>query len=86
MVMGGMILEVSWTSLLGMLNGAIVAMMFHLALYRTFWEDQGVDLILPWFEVLTIVIGGWVLVLIATWMPVSKATKVTPSQALSSLD
>jgi ABC-type lipoprotein release transport system permease subunit len=45
-----------------------------------------VDLILPWFEVLTIVIGGWVLVLIATWMPVSKATKVTPSQALSSLD
>jgi putative ABC transport system permease protein len=86
MVMGGMILEVSWTSLLGMLNGAVVAMMFHLALYRTFWEDQGVDLILPWFEVLTIVIGGWVLVLIATWMPVSKATKVTPSQALSSLD
>ncbi|MDC0557000.1 ABC transporter permease [Candidatus Poseidoniaceae archaeon] len=86
MVMGGMILEVSWTSLLGMLNGAVVAMMFHLALYRTFWEDQGVDLILPWVEVLTIVIGGWILVLIATWMPVSKATKVTPSQALSSLD
>ncbi|MBT7244475.1 MAG: FtsX-like permease family protein, partial [Euryarchaeota archaeon] len=86
MVMGGMILEVSWTSLLGMLNGAVVAMMFHLALYRTFWEDQGVDLILPWVEVLSIVIGGWILVLIATWMPVSKATKVTPSQALSSLD
>lgn len=86
MVMAGMILEVSWTSLLGMLNGAVVAMMFHLALYRTFWEDQGVDLILPWVEVLTIVIGGWILVLIATWMPVSKATKVTPSQALSSLD
>jgi ABC-type antimicrobial peptide transport system permease subunit len=86
MVMGGMILEVSWTSLLGMLNGAAVALMFHLALYRTFWEDQGVELILPWGEVLAIVIGGWILVLLSTWMPVSKATKVTPSQALSSLD
>jgi ABC-type lipoprotein release transport system permease subunit len=60
--------------------------MFHLALYRTFWEDQGVELILPWGEVLAIVIGGWILVLLSTWMPVSKATKVTPSQALSSLD
>ena len=86
MVMGGMILEVSWTSLLGMINGAAVALMFHLALYRTFWEDQGVELILPWGEVLAIVIGGWILVLLSTWMPVSKATKVTPSQALSSLD
>ena len=86
MVMGGMILEVSWTSLLGMLNGAIVALAFHVALYRTFWEDQGVELILPWFEVISIVLGGWALVLISTWLPVSKATKVTPSEALSSID
>ena len=86
MVMGGMILEVSWTSLLGMLNGAVVALAFHLALYRTFWEDQGVELILPWFEVISIIIGGWALVLISTWLPVSKATKITPSEALSSID
>lgn len=86
MVMSGMILEVSWTSLLGMLNGAVVALAFHYALYRTFWEEQGVELILPWFEVTSMVMGGWILVLLATWLPVSKATKVTPSQALSSLD
>ena len=86
MVMGGMILEVSWVSVLGMLNGAIVALAFHLALYRTVWEEQGVELILPWLEVTTMVLGGWILVLAATWIPVFKATKITPSQALSSID
>tara|TARA_B100000767_G_C19760925_1_gene535141 strand:- start:2252 stop:2833 length:582 start_codon:yes stop_codon:yes gene_type:complete len=86
MVMIGMIIEVSWVSLLGMLNGAIVALAFHVALYRTFWEEQGVELILPWAEVTSIVVGGWILVLAATWIPVSKATKITPSQALSSVD
>jgi putative ABC transport system permease protein len=86
MVMGGMILEVSWVSLLGMLNGAVVALAFHLALYNTFWKDQGAELILPWLEVVCMLVGGWALVLAATWIPVSKATKITPSQALSSLD
>ena len=86
MVMSGMILEVSWTSLLGMINGAIVAIAFHYALYQTFWEEQGAKLILPWFEVISMVLGGWILVLLATWVPVTKATRVTPSQALSSID
>ena len=86
MVMSGMIIEVSWTSLLGMINGAVVAIAFHYALYQTFWEEQGAKLILPWFEVVSMVIGGWILVLMATWIPVTRATKVTPSQALSSID
>ena len=86
MVMVGMIIEVSWISVLGMLNGAVVALAFHVALYRTFWEEQGVELILPWLEVSSMVLGGWALVLIATWIPVSKATKITPSQALANVD
>ena len=86
MVMSGMIIEVSWTSLLGMINGAVVAIAFHYALYQTFWEEQGAKLILPWFEVVSMVLGGWILVLMATWIPVARATKVTPSQALSSID
>ena len=86
MVMKGMILEISWTLLLGMVNGAVVAMAFHYAIYQKFWKEQGVDLILPWTEVMSIVIGGWSLVLAATWVPVRKATKVTPSESLSSID
>ena len=86
MVLSGMLIEVSWTSLLGMINGAVVAIAFHYALYQTFWEEQGAKLILPWFEVVSMVFGGWILVLFATWIPVRKATKVTPSLALSSVD
>ena len=86
MVMSGMFLEVSWTSILGILNGALVAVAFHVALHRTFWEDQGVDLILPWVEIISMILGGWVLVILATWVPVNRATKITPSQALSSVD
>ena len=81
-----MLTEISWISLLGLLNGAIVAMAFHVALHRTFWEEQGADLILPWFEVTSVVFGGWILVLIATIIPVRKATQITPSEALSSPD
>ena len=84
--MSGMFLEVSWTSILGILNGALVAVAFHVALHRTFWEDQGVDLILPWVEIISMILGGWVLVILATWVPVNRATKITPSQALSSVD
>ena len=49
-------------------------------------EEQGVELILPWLEVSLILIGGWILVLAATWVPVRKATKVTPSESLSIAD
>ena len=54
-----MVTEITWVSLLGMINGAIVALGFHLALYQTFWEEQGAKLILPWIEVFAIIIGGW---------------------------
>ncbi len=85
-VMKTMITEITWVSLLGMVNGAVVALGFHLALYQTFWEEQGAKLILPWIEVFAIIIGGWFLVILATWVPVRKATRITPSESLSSPD
>ena len=85
-VLRTMITEISWISLLGLLNGALVALAFHIALHTTFWEEQGAELILPWFEVIAVVLGGWILVLFATFVPVRKATQITPSEALSSPD
>ncbi len=85
-VMGGMILEISWVSLLGMLNGAAVGVAFHIGLHDAFWKEQGVDLVLPWGVIFGMLLGGWALVLASTWLPVSKAMKVTPSEALSSVD
>ena len=77
-VMKTMVTEITWVSLLGMINGAIVALGFHLALYQTFWEEQGAKLILPWIEVFAIIIGGWFLVILATWVPVRKSNTNYP--------
>ena len=81
-----MILEISWVSLLGMLNGALVALAFHTAIHNTIWQEQGVELILPWATIIWLIIGGWIMVLLATTIPVSRATKITPSEALSSIE
>ena len=81
-----MILEISWVAVLGMLNGALVALAFHSAIHDSFWKDQGVELILPWATMFWLLIGGWMLVLLATFIPVSRATKITPAEALSTLD
>jgi putative ABC transport system permease protein len=86
MVMFSMILEISWVAVLGMLNGALVALAFHSAIHDSFWKEQGVELILPWATMIWLIIGGWILVLLATFIPVSRAIKITPAEALSSLD
>lgn len=85
-VMFSMLTEISWVSVLGMLNGAAVALAFHLALHGAIWEEQGVELILPWGTLISMLIGGWILVLLATIIPVRRAMSITPAQALASSD
>ena len=82
MVTVSFLIEVSWVSVLGMLNGVIVAIGFHRALYTAFWQSQGAEFTLPWNSILMVFFGGWLLVLIATAVPVSKAAKISPSAAL----
>ena len=86
MVMSSMLIEVSWTSLMGIINGALVAVGFHVALHSTFWKEQNVDLILPWQEIILIIIGGWILVMISTIIPVKRAVSISPSEAISVVD
>jgi putative ABC transport system permease protein len=85
-VMFSMLTEISWVSVLGMLNGAAVALAFHLALHGAIWEEQGVELILPWGTLISMLIGGWILVILATIIPVRRAMSITPAQALASSD
>ena len=66
MVMISFVIEVSWVALLGILNGVIIAVGFHRALYTTFWESQGAEFSLPWSTILMVIFGGWILVLAAT--------------------
>ena len=82
MVTISFLVEVSWVSVLGMLNGVIVAIGFHRALYTAFWQSQGAEFTLPWNSILIVFFGGWLLVLVATAVPVSRAAKISPAAAL----
>ena len=82
MVMLSFLIEVSWVAVLGIINGVLIAIGFHRALYVAFWQDQGAAFTLPWNTILVIVFGGWLLVMLATAEPIRRATKVPPSAAL----
>ena len=82
MVMLSFLIEVSWVAVLGIINGVLIAIGFHRALYVAFWQDQGAAFTLPWNTILMIVFGGWLLVMLATAEPIRRATKVPPSAAL----
>ena len=82
MVMSTFMIEVVWVAVLGMLNGAAIAIGFHRALYETFWKDQGASFSLPLATIMIVVFGGLALVLAATAYPIRKASLVPPSAAL----
>jgi putative ABC transport system permease protein len=82
MVTATFLVEVSWVGLLGILNGVLVAVGFHRSLYNSFWKDQGADFSLPWSSIIAVLVGGWLLILLATVFPIRSASKVPPSAAL----
>ena len=84
MVMKIHVLEVTWVSLLGILNGIVVGLLFHIGLHSAVWEKEGASLVLPWWTAIVMFLGGWLLVFLATLGPVRAASKIPPSEALRS--
>ena len=82
MVLLSFFIEVSWVSVLGMCNGILVAIGFHRALYTAFWKEQGASFSLPTESIFLVFFGGWVLVLLATYMPIRQAAQTPASAAL----
>jgi len=82
MVTATFLVEVSWVGLLGILNGVLVAIGFHRSLYNSFWKDQGADFTLPWSSIISVLVGGWLLIIMATMVPIRSASKIPPSAAL----
>ena len=80
------LIEVGWVSLLGIINGIVVGMMFHVGLHSAIWESEGADLVLPWTTVFWVFFGGVFLVYLATLIPVRAVSKIQPSEALRSMD
>ena len=64
----------------------IIAIGFHYAIYQRFWADQGVDFSIPVSIISWILIGGWVLVILASILPIKRAMDISPSAALRSID
>ena len=86
MVVAGFLVELSWISFLGIFNGALVGIGFHYALYERFLAEDGAPFLLPWMEIWTIVIGAYVLTLLATVWPVRTAATIRPAEALRDVD
>ena len=77
-------IEVSWVAVLGMLNGLAVGYGFHLLLFKSLWEAEGVVFSFPWVTTLGLFGFGWMVVLLTTYVPVRQAANIPPSAALRS--
>ena len=82
MVVAAFLIELSWVSFLGILNGALVGVGFHYALYERFLKEDGAEFIMPWTEISMIVLGAYLLTLVATLWPVRQAASIRPAEAL----
>ena len=82
MVVGGYLLELSWISMLGILNGLLVGIGFHWYLYERFWSQEGVQFTLPWQTLFWVVFVAWILILLSTALPVKRAAQIHPAEAL----
>lgn len=86
MVVAGYLTELTWISLLGILNGAIVGIGFHYQLYVKFLKDEGAEFVLPWGQISIIILGAYLLTVLATAWPVRKAASIHPAEALRDIE
>ena len=82
MILQSFWIEVTWIGMLGIANGVLVGIGFHNAIHEEFWKEQGVELILPWNAIWLVLVGGWLMLILATYWPVRRASQVSPAEAL----
>ena len=82
MVVGAFLTELTWVSLLGIFNGALVGIGFHYALYKKFLAPEGATFTMPWLEVTVIIVGAYLLTVSSTIWPVREAASIRPAEAL----
>ena len=75
------LIEVTWIAVLGLLNGFIIAYLFHSSLHQTIWAEQGVDFAFPYLKSFGLLLGSWLAVVCATLIPIRNATKISPIEA-----
>ena len=83
-VLGVFVIEVTWLAVVGLLNGLLIGYGFHRMLYQAVWAEQGAEFLFPWARVVTLLLGCWLVVLLATIAPVRRAANTPPSASLRS--
>ena len=58
---------------------------FHWMLFVRFWKEEGVDFTMPWDQIIIIIIGSYFLIILSTIVPVRKAGRIQPAEALRDL-
>ncbi len=86
MVVTSFLTELTWVSLLGILNGAAVGIGFHYQLYVKFLKAEGAEFVIPVGEILFIILGAYLLTLLATAWPVRRAASIHPAEALRDIE
>ncbi len=82
MVVAGFLIEIAWVSVLGIINGVLVGIGFHRALWERYLREEGAEFILPWSAIALVAFGALILTLLATAAPVRRASMVEPAEAL----
>lgn len=83
MITKSFLIETSFVTILAILIGVLLGIGIGLNIYRdSGFGDQGVSFVIPWLNILAIVIFAYIATLIFTIYPSIKAARIPPAEAL----
>ncbi len=82
MVVHGFVAEISWISVLGVVNGVLVGIVFHHALWDRYLREEGAAFVLPWGSIAAVAVGALLFTMLATAAPVRRASMIEAAEAL----
>ena len=81
-IVSSILLEVSWISGLGIINGLIAGIIFYRLLFDTYIKDFGTPFVIPWLEFLLIILFSIFMTLVSVLVPVRKSALISPASAM----
>jgi len=86
MVLNTFLLETSFVSLLGIILGVVMGLALSRQLYD--WGDfsKSAPFVIPWFDILAIMVVAFAVTLLSTLPPSRRASKLAPAEALRRVD
>jgi putative ABC transport system permease protein len=83
MVRNSFLLESSFVAVLGTLIGAVLGLSLAYQLVNYFIKTApGLHFVIPWVELVLIVVGAYAASLLTTYLPARQASQVFPAEAL----